>query len=527
MGDVSSGNTMIESLQRGSAVACLLVASVIAQFATDCLAAAGDMDTTFGNQGVYAYPRPDPSPSFPITFNTRQVVPMSGGRLLALSGIQSCLLSSCRYGSSATFALAANGRLDPRYGTGGMLAEASIQAHRFMSARELADGSVILVSEVNVCGLSEVSDCFNTEDTGPTYLVQRYLPNGTLDASYGMDGTNFTASHVGNAAVLADGTTISLGATYHYWLSAAPHPARPYAFDAVVVDANGRNDTALAARFLAQMILCNASGTAIPSSDVGSLTSANVTAPVVEVTPQDQIIFAHNSCILRLNRDGNLDTTFGTGGLSKIDNPDRLPTTRVLILKDGGMVIFSILADASSYRVIKLLPDGLLDLSFNGTGRMEKLELPFQLTQTFRLTQANQARDDPHLYYQSVPNSRGLPALDSHDRVLIAGSVGVVPGTDRTVNYLARFDDHMRVDKSFGDPATGLALIGDPALGSFIPASAATDNLGRIILGGRLRRADCPATECGFAEAVARMQSDSAAPESSTSAPRLAQPALF
>src|SRR6185369_15902872 len=103
-------------------------------------------------------------------------------------------------------------------------------------------------------------------------------------------------------------------------------------------------------------------------------------------------------------------------------------------------------------------------------------------------------------------NSRGFPALDSKDRLLVAGSTRD-GGTGETTTYLARFDARMNLDVSFGADATGVAEIGNRALGTFIPYSAATDKFGRIVVAGQLK------TEFSYynkvAEMVVRLRDDS------------------
>src|SRR5262245_54791856 len=62
----------------------------------------------------------------------------------------------------------------------------------------------------------------------PLYLVQHFSGSGALDVSYGQSGTNSTPSQAGGAAILADGTAISLGS--------ASGQGMPYTLVALVVD---------------------------------------------------------------------------------------------------------------------------------------------------------------------------------------------------------------------------------------------------------------------------------------------------
>src|SRR4051812_1448200 len=138
---------MIRNFVRASRVAAcasFLVPSI-------CMAAAGDVDTTFGVGGRYVYPRPGQSGFSYQGYETRQIVPLSNGGGLALGGVNHGGISSPSYRSSASFALRDGGVLDTSYANNGTLEYVSPPTRRFVAARELADGKVMLVSEVTVC----------------------------------------------------------------------------------------------------------------------------------------------------------------------------------------------------------------------------------------------------------------------------------------------------------------------------------------------------------------------------------------
>ena len=454
--------------------------------ATACIAAAGDIDTTFASNGFYVYPRV--ATGFD-QFNTSQIVVLSSGTLLALGGLRISGTGGTPWADAASFALTSGGTLDARYGQGGMLPEVPT-ASRFSTARELADGSVILAAQKQECPSPTI--CGTFQDPGPTYYLRRYLPDGTLDLTFGQAATGFTASHGGNAAILPDGTAIGLGVTYSIGFMLPQ--ARPYAFDAVVIDANGRQNPGLAAQFRAQMVRCSPSGTVAPGSPEPV---RGYTAPIVEPAPNDQIIFGYGSCMMRLNRDATLDMSFGAGGVSQVDNAG-LSIWRALVLKDGSVLTFALLADGSSFRAVKRLPNGVADPAFGDNGVIARMELPFTLVAPGVA---------PIGGYYNLPNSRGLPALDAKDRVLIAGS-RVDAATGKVGNYLARFDVQMRLDTSFGSSAPGLAPIDNSAIGPFVPFSAAIDDRDRIVLGGRLTTGNPSGPQPTAVEAVVRLQGD-------------------
>jgi uncharacterized delta-60 repeat protein len=466
---------LVRALKKGTATVTATVNDVrgaldLAVTPATCPAAAGDTDTTFATNGMYVYPRSSTS-----AVGTRQIVVLSSGRLLALGGIGGGPTDGSSYQSSVSFALTSAGVLDTSFGQDGLLPDATTNAHEFLTAEELPSGSLILGSQV--LGCRSPNSC-SVDDPGPTYRVQRYLFNGTLDSSFGLAGTESKPSHTGNAAIWADGSVAGLGIAYS---NAFYPPLHYYRFDAVVLDASGQPDPALGERFLTQMIRCNPSGTAdLPG----------IRVPVVQKSSGDRIIFAHGSCMLQLERDGTPDATFGSGGLSDVDNAGLL-VAQAIVLKDGSVLTFSLLADRSSYRVVKRLANGAPDPSFGTGGVIAKMTLPFT----------------PILNY-FTPNSRGFPAIDNQDRVLIAG-YRTDAETGLPTNYLARFDAQMNLDTSFGSAGSGLATVGNPALGIFTPLTAAIDDMGRIVVAGRLwsGTSDDP-YGARYAEAVTRLQGD-------------------
>jgi len=453
-------------------VLCLAIASVCLQLTTGCRDADIGPDSTFASSGLYVH-RQSPSTK---TVSTRQVLLLSQGRILALGGIGGGPTGSSDYVSSASFALTNAGALDPAFGSGGLLPDASERPpQEFVTARELPNGTIVLASDVLNC--SSPSHC-EVQDPGPTYHVKRYLPNGALDSTYAEAGTHAVASHRGNAAILADGTVIGLGVTYDRYVGQS---SRPTTFDAVVVDAAGRANPALASRFLTQMVRCSPTG----SADLGTIGHGGSTIPVVQWTRDDRIVFAYGPCMLKLNPDATPDDAFGSDGLSQVDN-EGLAISQVQILADGSVLTFSPRDDRSSYRVVKRLPTGSPDPAF-GDGGVLTMSLPFR-------------------YFWNDWNTRGLPAVDAKGRVLVAGQT-TDPATNVRISYLARFDAQMKLDTTFGPAGTGLAELGRSDQGWwFGPSTIAVDGEDRIFLGGAVSR-DSPSNPNTwlYSEAVMRL----------------------
>src|SRR5678815_1192739 len=152
MSNISSRDIVHKSMRRRVAIACLVMAAAVLH-APASLARAGDVDATFGDGGVYAYPRPPVYPSI-VNYIARQIVPLSRGTLLALGDATSGPGSFATYKSSASFALTEAGILDASYGRDGVLVEPPVQTRSVVQARELVDGRVIVAAEISGCPTS-------------------------------------------------------------------------------------------------------------------------------------------------------------------------------------------------------------------------------------------------------------------------------------------------------------------------------------------------------------------------------------
>jgi Repeat of unknown function (DUF5648) len=444
----------------------------------------GMVDTTFGDHGIYVHRR---TTATQADVSTRQIVALSGGRLLALGGMAGGPLGDSPWLSSVTFALTAQGLVDRSFADFGVLppnqliTEYGSPGQRYVAVRELADKWIVLVSETSGC--PSPSRCA-TSDPGPTYFTETLQPD-TLGGTLALGRT----SHTGDAAILGDGSVVSIGATYGQFMVGPMQ--RPQMLDVIATVPEGSIlfgfDDPLAAHFLASATPCGTSGTPLLE---------NRSPPALAASATDRVLLALGPCMMRMNRDGSLDKTFGDNGISIVagGGPDVL---RLLVLPDGSTLTFVPNEDGSNYRVVKRLPSGQADPSFGVGGVVAALDLPFALLSPTDHGGATFAR--------SI-NSRGLPGIDSRGRVLLAGTKTVGAG-QTTTTYLARYDSKMQRDLSFGDPAIGLALLPETAFGRFIPQSLAVDDADRIVLAGQTRLVPTSGP-VNYSEAVMRLTAD-------------------
>ena len=130
---------------------------------------------------------------------------------------------------------------------------------------------------------------------------------------------------------------------------------------------------------------------------------------------------------------------------------------------------------------------------------LAQLDLPFAPAQGLDLVSSSTA-------IVNHTNSRGFPALDAQDRVLVPGNV---MERGETATYLVRFDSRMKRDLTFGPDSTGLTEIGNRALGTLVPYSAAVDASGRVIIGGQMTAQYASPNSNWNAESVQRLKGDS------------------
>jgi uncharacterized delta-60 repeat protein len=193
----------------------------------------------------------------------------------------------------------------------------------------------------------------------------------------------------------------------------------------------------------------------------------SVTLDTLLAQPDGKIIVAGNYsgqfAVARLNPNGSLDMSFGTGGkllLSYATNGSQAPTSAAL-QSDGkillaGSVTIPTQNSAEDFAVIRLTSTGALDTSFNGTG---KQQVPFDLTYAGvdRATSVTQAADG---------------------KVVLAGYAAKVPG-----NYtwaVARLTPTGALDTSFN--GSGKQIL--PLTGYGTQVSVATMSDGRVVLAG-------------------------------------------
>jgi uncharacterized delta-60 repeat protein len=208
-----------------------------------------------------------------------------------------------------------------------------------------------------------------SEVDGPVWAVTRLMPDGSLDTSFGTNGTvveSFTSSTEGwaNEAVLQpDGKIIVVGASWQ-------GVGNPY------------NDWAIA-RY-------NPNGTLDATFGVGGklrlfdgATEFGGNAHDVELLPDGKLLVAGYASfptgtdytVVRLLNDGQIDTTFGVNGVAHVD-PDMDPATNYnqtgwsMDLQADGKILVAGFVNGTGFGVVRFNADGTPDTAFSGDGAL-------------------------------------------------------------------------------------------------------------------------------------------------------------
>ena len=246
-------------------------------------------------------------------------------------------------GASADFALA-------RYNPDGSL-DTTFDGDGKLTTDFAGNGDIVLSVELQTGG-KLVAAGYNNNPTNDDFALARYNPDGSLDATFDGDGKVVTDLAGGDdyaysLALLGDGRLVAAG--YGYFSK--------YDFGAVRYNADGSLETTFDGDGI---LLCDLYGSV---EDVaGAALQRDGKVVVVGYTMASSIDFA----IARYNPDGSPDLGFGTDGIVTTDfalQPDF--ATAVAVQADGKILVAGYNND---FILARYNPDGSLDTTFDGDG---------------------------------------------------------------------------------------------------------------------------------------------------------------
>ena len=248
---------------------------------------------------------------------------------------------------TAGSAQAERGALDPGFGTGGKVTTEIAVNSQIYGAALQPDGKIVAV------GYAYVGSVY-------AFTLARYNPNGSLDTSFNGTG-KVTTTFGGTAYALAcalqpDGKILAAGFAYN---GATPQ------FALARYNPDGSLDTSF-------------NGTGKVMTAIGS---TNDQVNGIALQPDGKIVAAGWSrtgtndyfALARYNPNGSLDTSFnGTGKVTTAIGTMRDVAHGVVLQPDGKIVAAGSTATATfhEWALARYNPNGSLDTSFNGTGKV-------------------------------------------------------------------------------------------------------------------------------------------------------------
>ena len=245
------------------------------------------------------------------------------------------------------------------------------------------------------------TDASGNEDD---FAIARYLPDGALDTTFSGDGkvrTNLGAADLASAVALQPDGKIVVAETS--------------------VNLATLNGDFVLARYLPNGTLDTTfSGNGWVKTDLG----ANDGAAAVALQPDGKILVAGGSqngnnldfALARYLPNSSLDLSFGGGGIVTSDFSAFDRANALILQRDGKIVVAGVIGD--DFGVARYLPNGALDMTFNGAGWVST-----------SLVGGDQATE---------------VALQRDGKIVLAGFAGSFSG-------LARYRADGTLDPTFGD----------------------------------------------------------------------------
>jgi uncharacterized delta-60 repeat protein len=269
------------------------------------------------------------------------------------------------------------GDLDPTFGTGGQLTTGFMLPHdsTAVATAVQADGKIVVVGQVN----------------GITLALSRYLPDGSLDASFGTDGRVLAVGDIPpcGVAVQPDGKIVV--ATTGSLLNPDPHLPGQKVFEVLRYNADGSLNNSWTTAFgsinaVAAAILVQPDGRILVVGDAGMARytpdgnpdpgfgsggeTTDAAGAALALQPDGKLLVAGPNGVGRYNADGSLDTTFGTNGFAT--NSAAGAQAAVAVQPDGKIVVgqnvVELATNTDALAVSRYNADGSPDAGFGTQG---------------------------------------------------------------------------------------------------------------------------------------------------------------
>jgi len=283
---------------------------------------------------------------------------------------------------------------DITFGTNGKVYEDYISGHNEISQIVLQNDGKIVASGAVV-----------TNDPLPQCLVVRFNTDGTIDSTFGNNGTVVTDNYPASATSIAlqnDGKILITGS----------------------VELSNNNNEILVTRLNSNGTLDTTFGNS--GNTIISLPTSNEDGLSIKIDPTGKIYIGgftyttiNTSFIVRLNQNGTIDNTFANNG-SAIVNGETIYDLE--FLNDGKILCIG--NNVNSLTLSKLNTDGTFDTSFDGDGMVSTIFGP-----------------------NGYPHARKAVILNNGDFIV----VGHAFHNSKNKPILARYHSNGSLDTTFGN----------------------------------------------------------------------------
>jgi len=273
-----------------------------------------------------------------------------------------CAAALCLLFALGQSALAADGDLDPSFGSGGkVMTDFNNSTDIANAVATQADGKFIVVGTTYT----------NNDYTGEDFALARYNANGTLDTSFGVQGkvkTDFPglAAVASSVVIQPDGKIVVAGGAFPLFTFLGN-------FEIARYNINGSLDTSFGNGGIVTTHFPGGQGSyafALALQPDGKIVAAGTHFVNFSSDASSDTDFA----LARYNADGTPDASFGSNGLVTTDfagfNDD---VFSLLLQPDGKLVAVGDATTPSTYidfALARYLPNGSLDASFGFRGKV-------------------------------------------------------------------------------------------------------------------------------------------------------------
>lgn len=259
--------------------------------------------------------------------------------------------------ASGPMAHAADGNLDPTFGTGGQVTTDFSDSTDIAYAVALQpDGKLV------VAGTTYTNNDYSGED----FAITRYNANGTLDTTFGVNGKTTTdfpglAAVVSAVVVQPDGKILVAGGAFPAFVFAGDFKLARY-------NPDGSLDTSFGTGGIVT--------TSFPGQ--GSYAFALVLqsdGKIIAVGSAKNPANFYDFAAVRYLANGAIDTSFGSGGKVRTDFGATFDQARAAVLQPDGKIVaagFTIFNKCCSqdFAVVRYNSNGTLDTTFDSDGKV-------------------------------------------------------------------------------------------------------------------------------------------------------------